>query len=158
MLIRLVSAVSVGAFFAAPGLGQSIPPPPPAILEFFIPTPRDHSVSAACPGGNTAALAWTFDGQDATLRSFTFAGSPLDPPQLAQMQAWMSEIGGDILIDLECGGNAASMRIMNAQFAGSAGGSPMIRVHLIDGKLSEFGRYNFDRRLRSQSQRRSDAQ
>lgn len=149
MTIRLASACCVGAFFATPGFAQGTPPPPPATLEFFNPTPREHSVLAACPGGSTAALAWTFDGQSVTLRSFTFGGSSLPPAQLAQMQAWMSEIGGDILIDLECGGNAASMRMMNAQFAGSPGGSPMIRINLFEGTLFEFGRYNFHRKLAS---------
>ena len=154
MSMRLVSAFSVGIFLAAPGSGQSMPPTPPAALEFFNPTPREHSLSAACAGGSTAALAWTFDGEGAILRSFTFGGKSLAPSQLSQLQAWMSEIGGDVLIDLECGGNAASMRMMNAQFAGSAGGSPMMRINLVDGKLSEFGRYNFDRKLVSA---RSDA-
>lgn len=134
------------------------PLPPPRAVEFFNPTMREHSVSAEC-GKGSASVVWTFDGQNATLRTFTLGGRSLSPPQLVRIQTWMSEIGGDILIDIECNGDAsgvaAGMRLINAQSAGS-GMARMIRGHLIDGALSEFARYNFDGKKISFPQDRSE--
>lgn len=133
-------------FLGAMPAGSQAPPPPPKAVEFFNPTLREHSVEAEC-GEGSASVAWTFDGQNATLRTFTLGGRSLSASQLAQIQTWMSEIGGDILIDLECNGDAsgvaAGMRLINAQFAGSPM-ARMIRADLVDGALSEFARYNFD--------------
>lgn len=159
MLAVFRSLIGTALFLGAlPAVSQSAPPPPPAAVEFFNPTMREHSLAAECSEGS-ALVAWSFDGQNATLRTFTLGGRSLSPLQLAQIQTWFSEIGGDILIDLECNGDAsgvaAGMRLMNAQSAGSAV-TRMIRADLVDGALSEFARYNFDGERMSFPQSRSE--
>ena len=108
MVIRLLSALSVGVFFTAPGFGQSTPPPPPLYAEFFSPTVREHIVSATCDGG-AASMSWTFDGQSVHLRAFAIGGRTVDKTQMDQLQAWMSQIGGDVFADIECGGDSAAL-------------------------------------------------
>jgi hypothetical protein len=151
MWIRLVGALSAAALFAAPALGQGTPPPPPRYAEFFHPTAREHSVSGTCPGG-TAAMVWTFDGQSAHLRDFSIGGRTVDQAQLDRLQGWMSEIGGDVLVDLECGGESAGLRLISAQFAGTAQ-ARAIMIFYLDGQFSEFARYNFDGRRISMGHR-----
>lgn len=143
---------------AVPVASQLVPPPPPRFVEFFGPTLRKHSVDAEC-GEGSASVNWTFDGHSATLRTFTLGGRSVSPQQFSQIQDWMIELGGDVLIDLECAADgeriAASIRLMNAQSAGS-GVTRMIRAHIIDGALIEFARYHFDGTPISRPRKRSE--
>ncbi|NJC32983.1 hypothetical protein GGR88_000457 [Sphingomonas jejuensis] len=126
---------------AAPAAAQT-PPPLLAPLEFFQPTPREHSVSAKC-GTDSVVLTWAFDGEGTTLLSLNYAGRTFPTEQLDQMQAWIGEIGGDVLIDVECAVGAASFRIIEAQAAGTRM-ARQIQVHWSEHELYEFARYNFD--------------
>jgi hypothetical protein len=107
LVLKLIVVAMGAASFAH---AQDLVPPPPQLsgIEFFVPTPRKHTISATCQRTGSS-ISWSFDGERARISSFKFSNTSARRDQIAQMNGWIANFKGDIVVYLECNRDAAGI-------------------------------------------------
>ena len=134
--LRRIGPIVFLAFGACTSaVSQTSVPPPPAYagMEFVNPIQRQHNVQAQC-AGSTVRASWSFDGERAIFTELTFNSAPLLAEDMALVQGWAGEIGGDFFVWIECGWDAASFTMTEAAAAGSAS-AKRVKFELADGRI-----------------------
>lgn len=100
--------------------GQAWPPSPPkAYTEVLGVTARRHVLIPRC-GTTRNRLEWTFDGRTARLTKLQIHDKKFQAADLADINGQIVRFADDVLVRVDCDGQAAVIAFIQSQAAGTA--------------------------------------
>ena len=96
---------------------QQIPPPPIEEYEFFGPTRRTHSIVLEC-AMDKIVIGWTYDEGGAKFTKFKLHERAEKKKDLDQLNSWASELDGDLLVIVSCGGFGVNVAMSEVNHIG----------------------------------------